>query len=142
MRLNLVSAAIVLATAVLLPAVAVGKEKVASPQKKTLVFVGTVFSIAQGADELRPFIVRMEVEKVVSGEFSGGWFEFAVHSPSRSGLEEGHSYTVKAVWTGTGYEVDQYQWKGTARILPTGESDLLGELDNKALQTDGASRRR
>lgn len=63
------------------------------------------------------------------GDFSGGWFEFAVHSPSRAGLQEGHSYTVKPVWTGAGYEVDQYQWKGPPRILPT----VNGELDDKAL---------
>ena len=85
--------------------------------------------------ELKPWIVRMEVQKVVSGDFSGGWFEFAVHSPSRSGLEEGHSYTIKAVWSGKGYEVDENQWR--RRTMHSAiDSDVPWELDNKVLQAD------
>jgi hypothetical protein len=84
---------------------------VAPPRDRTLVLVGKVVSITQGGSRPKRWVVTIEVEKVVRGEYSGSRFSFAVHSPSRSGLEEGHSYEVKAVWKGEGYDVDENQWR-------------------------------
>ena len=109
--LSRMSVAIVLAMA----SVAVGSfdehAVVAAPARKDLVLTGRISSITQGPDLLKPWIVTVDVEKVVSGEFSGDQFRFAIHSPARSGLEVGHSYTIKSVWKGQGYEVDEQQWR-------------------------------
>jgi hypothetical protein len=61
--------------------------------------------------EFTPWLVTVVVEKVVSGEFSGSTFSFAVHSPAMSGLEVGRFYTVRAEWNGSGYVVDPLQWR-------------------------------
>ena len=79
---------------------------------RDLVFVGTVIEIdPHGADLLKPWIVAVTVDRVVSGDFAGRTFEFAIHSPAKSGLEVGKAYTIKATWTGKGYAVDQHQWR-------------------------------
>lgn len=83
----------------------------AAHSSKVLVFEGTVSSIKVVQDEFTPWLVTLIVEHVVSGEFSGGTFSFAVHSPARSGLEVGGSYTVKAVWKDGRYYVDPFQWR-------------------------------
>jgi hypothetical protein len=84
----------------------------AAPGGEDLVFVGKILSIAQGgASPLKRWVVTADVEKVVSGQFSGHRFEFAIHSPAMSGLEVGHAYTIRATWTGNGYEVDSTQWR-------------------------------
>ena len=49
----------------------------------------------------------MKITRVISGEFSGSTFQFAVHSPAQSGLEKGRAYTIKAVWKDHGYIVDE-----------------------------------
>lgn len=82
----------------------------ASPPSKVLAFEGTVASIGQVAHERTRWLVTMKVKRVVSGEFSGPTFSFAVHSPAQSGLEKGRSYTVEAVWKDGGYVVDELQW--------------------------------
>ena len=87
----------------------------APTQGKDLVLVGRVSSITQGGTLPKPWIVTVDVEKIISGDFSGGQFAFAVHSPSRSGLEVGRSYTVRAAWKGKGYDVDENQWMNGKR---------------------------
>ena len=89
----------------------VGIAKASPPPSKELVLVGKVTSLTLGAgDQLKRWIVTVKVETVVSGDFSHLTFQFAVHSPARSGLEKGRSYTIEAVWDGTGYTVDELQW--------------------------------
>jgi hypothetical protein len=76
---------------------------------KDLVFVGTVTEIypVSAAHSLREWAVVAHVDKVVSGEFSGTTFTFAIHSPARSGLLVGHTYTINATRTVAGYVVDE-----------------------------------
>jgi hypothetical protein len=86
----------------------------AAASSRDLRFRGTVASIdSSRADELsnRNWVVSMKVEQVLAGELSGKMFAFRIHSPSKSGLVVGGSYTVEAKWTGDGYSVDQYQWR-------------------------------
>ena len=81
---------------------------------RDLRFRGTVAAIdASPTEELsnQNWVVTMNVERVLSGEFVGKTFTFRVHSPSKSGLVVSRSYTVEAKWTGDGYEVDQLQWR-------------------------------
>ncbi len=106
-----------------------GSTAAAASKKKDLVLIGTIFSIRQGGDELRPWIVTVDVEKVISGELSGGWFSFPVHSPSRSGLEEGKSYTVRAVWNGDGYAVDELQWRRPTKVGRLSDDPLRGAAE-------------
>jgi hypothetical protein len=77
-----------------------------------LVLQGTVIDIAPlphagGAARWR---VTIAVERVISGEFAGKTFEFAVHSPTKSGLATGGVRTVRALRTPGGYSVDPWQW--------------------------------
>jgi hypothetical protein len=78
-----------------------------------LVLVGTVTETQplSARRSRKNWVVVLHVDRVVSGEFSGSTFEFAVHSPAQSGLEVGRSCTVKATWTGEGYVVDEAQWR-------------------------------
>jgi hypothetical protein len=79
---------------------------------RDLVFVGTVIEInSHGADDLKRWVVAVTVDRIISGDFTGKGFEFAVHSPAKSGLEVGKSYTIRAKWTGKGYAVDERQWR-------------------------------
>jgi len=52
------------------------RDGMAASRKNELVLIGTVFSITQGGSDLKPWIVTIDVEKVVSGDFSGRRFEF------------------------------------------------------------------
>ncbi len=61
------------------------------------------------------WIVRTRVLEIIAGEFAGEQFSFRIHSPSRSGLEVGVTFTIRAEWTGTGYRVDEHQWSGAPR---------------------------
>ena len=106
-------------TLAVLAALAVGARTAGGePRKKDLVLVGTVVSIAMGGDQLQPWIVTVTVNKVVSGEYAEERFSFPVHSPSAAGLEDGKSYTIRAVWKGGGYHVDETQWKKRTRRGP------------------------
>ena len=80
---------------------------------KDLVFIGTVTEIypVSAARSLRNWAVVALIDKVVSGEFSGTTFTFAIHSPARAGLRVGQTYTIKATWTAAGYIVDEAQWR-------------------------------
>jgi len=77
-----------------------------------LTFLGTVISIevADTGDRFKNWLVTTGVDKVVSGGFFGSQFSFAVHSPSRSRLEVGKQYRIRAARTQEGYLVDQDQW--------------------------------
>ncbi|HEV7747671.1 MAG TPA: hypothetical protein VGO56_21910 [Pyrinomonadaceae bacterium] len=74
-----------------------------------LVLIGTVKEIQPRptARSRKNWLVVVNVDRVVSGEFSGTTFTFAVHSPARAGLEVGRSYTVTATRTASGYVVDE-----------------------------------
>jgi hypothetical protein len=85
---------------------------------KDLVFIGTVTEIypVSAARSSRNWAVVAHIDKVVSGEFSGTTFTFAIHSPARAGLRVGQTYTIKATWTAAGYIVNEAQWrKGRGR---------------------------
>lgn len=83
---------------------------------KDLVFIGTVSEISPlpVASSLTKWAVIAHIDKVVSGEFSGTTFTFAIHSPARAGLRVGRRYTIKATWTGDAYVVDEAQWRKRA----------------------------
>lgn len=80
---------------------------------KDLVFTGTVTEIRAVSVPRSPqrWQVTVNVDKVLSGDFSGSTFSFLVHSPVKSGLQLGGSYTIKATWNGNGYLVDEHQWR-------------------------------
>jgi|GEM_PF-2118562 len=80
-----------------------------------LILRGTITSITPGRGGLTPWIVRLDVAKVLLGEFSGGSFDFAVHSPARSGLQVGRTYVVAATRRGDGYAVDERQWRRSTK---------------------------
>ena len=122
------AAALALAVASVSWASSVGNATIAPPRDRTLVLVGTVFSITQGGSKLKPWVVTIEIQKVLRGQYPGSWFSFAVHSPARSGLKQGRSYTVKAVWKGDAdgsYHVDENQWNGPAAWPPV-DSESAG----------------
>lgn len=84
-----------------------------SPSGQDLVFTGTVSEMVMMPAKAVPqkaWFVTVKVEKVLSGSFSGETFSFRIHSPSKSGLSKGHSYTIEAKWVGDGYVVDDLQW--------------------------------
>ena len=66
-------------------------QSIAAAPSETLVFEGTVTSITTIDHPLTRWLVTMKVTKVISGEFSGSTFQFAVHSPAQPGLEKGHT---------------------------------------------------
>jgi predicted secreted protein len=78
----------------------------------TLVFEGVVASIEASPlpQSTQNFVVTMQVDRVVKGEFKGKTFQFRIHSPALSGLEVGQKRTVEAKRTADGYTVDQNQW--------------------------------
>ena len=77
------------------------------PPNRDLTLVGLVTAMKPGAAEpSKQSLVTVKVQELVSGEFSGETFQFAVRGPARTALKEGKSYTIEAVWTGDGYLVD------------------------------------
>ena len=80
-----------------------------------LEFIATVTKIYPLASiRLRKnWAVVTHVDRVVSGDFSGTTFTFAIHSPTLSGLQVGRTYTIKATWIDKGYAVDELQWMKT-----------------------------
>jgi len=54
--------------------------------------------------------VTLRVEEVLAGEFSGRTFAFPIHSPTKSGLAVGQQRILRAVQSGDGYVVDEWQW--------------------------------
>jgi hypothetical protein len=78
---------------------------------REVILNGTITSITPGRGRLTPWIVTLDVAKVLLGDFSGSSLSFAVHSPARSGLQVGHAYAVTATRRGDGYAVDDRQWR-------------------------------
>ena len=80
----------------------------------TLRFRGTVLALDPTPENraLERWVVTMSVDEVSEGAFTGQTFSFMVHSPVKSGLQLGASYTVRAVSTSVGFTVDPYQWTG------------------------------
>jgi inhibitor of cysteine peptidase len=80
----------------------------------TLTFEGTVASIEASPipQSEQNFVVTMQVDRVVKGEFKGKTFQFRIHSPALSGLKAGQKCVVEAKRTADGYTVDQNQWLG------------------------------
>ncbi len=77
-----------------------------SPRGKDLVVVGTVTKVVlrnHAPSETARWAVTMAVHRIVSGDFAGPTFTFAVHSPASAGLKVGKSCTIKATWTDNGY---------------------------------------
>jgi hypothetical protein len=82
----------------------------AASASKKLVLTGTVTAILQveaPPPSRRNWAVTMRVEKVKRGKCAESEFTFAIHSPSLSGLEVGHRYTIEANWNGHGNLVDE-----------------------------------
>ena len=85
---------------------------VSAPEERDLVFVGRVKKIYPLAVRNSPkrWAIVTDIDKVLSGKFSGATFTFTVHSPEKAGLQVGRIYTIKAKWTAAGYVVDETQW--------------------------------
>ena len=77
-----------------------------------LVFEGTVVSIetAPLSNSPQNYLVTVQVDRVVRGQFQGKTFQFRVHSPEESGLKLNGKYTVEANRSDGKYTVDQFQW--------------------------------
>jgi predicted secreted protein len=77
-----------------------------------LVFEGTVVSIENSPlpQSTQDFVVTMQVNRVVKGQFKGKTFQFRVHSPTKSGLTLKGKYTVEAKRASGKYIVDPNQW--------------------------------
>jgi hypothetical protein len=86
----------------------------AEPPSEKLVLMGTVTAISLTGKwpSQRRWAVTIRVEKVKVGKFSHPEFTFAVHSPSRAGLEVGGHCTIEANWTGQGYLVNDTRRMG------------------------------
>jgi hypothetical protein len=84
----------------------------ASSILRDLTFLGTVTKIeaADTGDPRKEWVVTTRVDKVLSGDFSGSQFSFAIHSPAKSGLEMGKQYRIRATGTPEGYIVDGSPW--------------------------------
>jgi hypothetical protein len=82
-------------------------------KERDLVLIGTVTKIypLATAHSRRNWAVVAHIDRVVSGEFSGTTFTFAIHSPARAGLRVGRTYTIEARWTAEGFVVDEAQWR-------------------------------
>ncbi len=80
-----------------------------------LEFIGTVTKIYPLASirSRKNWAIVTHVDRVVSGDFAGTTFTFAIHSPTQSGLQVGRTYTIKAKWIDNGYVVDELQWMKT-----------------------------
>ncbi len=78
----------------------------------TLLFRGTVLALDPTPENraLERWVVTMSVDEVTEGAFTGKTLSFMVHSPVKSGLKLGASYTVRAERTSAGFTVDAYQW--------------------------------
>ena len=80
----------------------------------TFTYVGTVTKLEQH-DDGDYFIVDTRVDKLLQGSFSGRQFQFAINYPANLGIFIGKQYTIRPVWIGTGYYVDEQQWLRQAR---------------------------
>ena len=111
-----------------LPSRGFGRTQSTSPAADTksydLVLVGTVTKLYSAAAprRRRRWAVAARVDRVVSGEFSGASFTFAVHSPALAGLRLNQTYIIKANKTDAGYVVDESAFEEVrARKKPPGK---------------------
>jgi hypothetical protein len=100
------------AIAVILTNVFISQTKATTTDNGKLVFKGTVSSIDISTlpMSMANYVVTMQVNCIVKGEFKGKTFQFRIQSPSMSGLIVGKQYLVEAKRSKNGYTVDQYQW--------------------------------
>jgi hypothetical protein len=84
-----------------------------NPTSDDLTFLSTVTSIeaADTGNARKKWVVTTRVDKILSGDFAGTQFSFAIHSPAQSGLEVGKQYRIRATRTHKGYLVDEDQWR-------------------------------
>jgi hypothetical protein len=78
--------------------------------EKKLEFTGKViaiFPVNAKPPSMRNWAVKVRVESVKVGEFSGHEFTFTIHSPAAAGLTVGGCCAIEATWTEQGYEVNK-----------------------------------
>jgi hypothetical protein len=96
----------------------------AASESDELLLVGTVKRIYQlnAPRSRRRWAVEVRVDRVVSGEFTGPTFTFAVHSPALSGLRVKGTYNIKAHKVGERFDVDESALEEVpARKKPSGK---------------------
>ncbi len=111
MRMTLV-ATMVLSVASCAPGPKGTSDTASAEDAGTLRFQGTVIALdpTPASRAYDRWIVTMTVDEVIEGVFASKTFSFMVHSPAKSGLQQGTSYTVRAERSSSGFTVDQYQW--------------------------------
>jgi predicted secreted protein len=110
-----------------------------SAAAEMLVFEGTVIAIENSPlpKSTQNYLVTMQVNHVLKGQFKGMTFQFRVHSPTKSGLKLKETYTVEAKRFNGKYTVDQYQWtnarsnKDAARL---GRDEVIAIAKAKAVE--------
>jgi len=113
MRMTLVLVAtMVLSVASCAPGPDGTSDAASAEDEGTLRFQGTVIALdpTPASRAYDRWIVTMTVDEVIEGVFAGEAFSFMVHSPVKSGLQQGTSYMVRAERSASGFTVDQYQW--------------------------------
>jgi hypothetical protein len=112
MQMNTNKSIIIHLILALLPCIIFGFTAISHAAEADLVFLGTIEKVEASPlpQSSLNWIVHCRVDKVLSGNFANKTFSFRVHSPTKSGLEEGKQYKIKARRTTDGYTVDQYQW--------------------------------
>jgi hypothetical protein len=105
-------AAVVLSVASCAPGPKGTSDAASAEDAGTLRFQGTVIALdpTPASRAYDRWIVTMTVDEVIEGVFADQTFSFLVHSPEKSGLQQGTSYTVRAERSSSGFTVDQYQW--------------------------------
>lgn len=89
-----------------------GIPKIEPPHARDLVMRAQVVSFKMTNDDPQnPWLVTVAIKRMISGESPGKTFQFAVHNPWESGLKKRGTYTVEAIWNGSGYDVDPLQWR-------------------------------
>lgn len=105
----------------------------AKPKAKDLVLIGTVTKIyccPLHASRLRRWAIELHVERVVAGEFSDETLTFAIHSPSRAGLQVTRVYRLEFTKTDAGYVVNEFTVKEMGPKKTVKKELLFSELSN------------
>ena len=81
-----------------------------SNKNHSLIFLGTVISIESSPldNSLLNWIITVNVDEVVLGNFSAKTFQFRIHSPTKSEIKEKKQYVIEANLTQDGYTLDPY----------------------------------
>lgn len=63
-----------------------------------IVLVGTVTELipARGLHPHHKWLVSLQIDTVITGDINGKTFSFAIHSPTKSGVEKGGQYVINA----------------------------------------------